>query len=110
MIEETPPPDLTDDIRARLWDAAIRVGTLVKYQSAGTIEFVYDRTSHEVYFPDVNCRLQVIKKKNFEKYRNNHQEKYLSSWIIDDLKSLRSFILLFIYKLNLEKKKKCISH
>jgi acetyl/propionyl-CoA carboxylase alpha subunit len=47
IIEETPPADLTDDIGVRLGDAAIRVGTLVKYRSAGTIEFVYDRTSHE---------------------------------------------------------------
>jgi acetyl/propionyl-CoA carboxylase alpha subunit len=64
MIEETPPPDLTDDIRARLRNAAIRLGTLVKYRSAGTVEFVYYRTSHEFYFPEANCRLQVIKKKN----------------------------------------------
>jgi len=80
IIEETPPADLTNDIGARLGDATFRVGTLVIYRSAGIIEFVYDRTSHEFYFPDVNCRFQVIKKKNFE--------KYLSSWIIDDLKSL----------------------
>jgi urea carboxylase len=60
MIEETPPPNLTDDIRARLRDAAVRLGTLVKYRSAGTVEFVYDRTCHQFYFLEVNCRLQVI--------------------------------------------------
>lgn len=63
IIEETPPPNLTDDIRTRLRDAAIRLGTLIKYRSAGTVEFVYDRISQEFYFLEVNCRLQVIKKK-----------------------------------------------
>jgi acetyl/propionyl-CoA carboxylase alpha subunit len=67
IIEETPSPEITDDLHALLRDAAIRVCTLVKHRSAGTIEFVYDRTSHEFHFPEVNCRLQVIKKKNFFK-------------------------------------------
>ncbi len=61
IVEETPPPNITDDVRTRLRDAAIRLGTLVKYRSAGTVEFVYDRTSQEFYFLEVNCRLQVIK-------------------------------------------------
>jgi urea carboxylase len=63
IVEETPPPHLTDEIRARLRDAAVRLGTLVKYRSAGTVEFVYDRTCHEFYFLEVNCRLQVIKRR-----------------------------------------------
>ncbi len=59
IVEETPPPHITDDVRARLRNAAIRLGALVKYQSAGTVEFVYDRTTEEFYFLEVNCRLQV---------------------------------------------------
>ncbi|CAF3983355.1 unnamed protein product [Adineta steineri] len=59
IVEETPAPNLTDDVRSRLHDAALRLGTLAKYRSAGTIEFVYDRTNQEFYFLEVNCRLQV---------------------------------------------------
>ncbi|CAF3731914.1 unnamed protein product [Rotaria sordida] len=59
IVEETPPPNLSDNVRARLRDAAIRLGTSVKYRSAGTVEFVYDRTCNEFYFLEVNCRLQV---------------------------------------------------
>jgi urea carboxylase len=69
IVEETPPPNVTDDVRIRLRDAAVRLGTLVKYRSAGTVEFVYDRKSQEFYFLEVNCRLQVIKNKiHFEYY------------------------------------------
>ncbi|UJR35720.1 hypothetical protein I4U23_028470 [Adineta vaga] len=59
IVEEAPPPNLSDDTRARLRDSAIRLGSLVKYRSAGTVEFIYDRTSNEFYFLEVNCRLQV---------------------------------------------------
>jgi len=60
IVEESPAPNIRDDVRARLRDAAIRLGKLVKYQSAGTVEFVYDRISEEFYFLELNCRLQVI--------------------------------------------------
>ncbi|CAF0967702.1 unnamed protein product [Rotaria sordida] len=59
IVEETPPPNLSDEVRVCLRDAAVRLGTSVKYRSAGTVEFVYDRTCNEFYFLEVNCRLQV---------------------------------------------------
>ncbi|CAF4679069.1 unnamed protein product, partial [Rotaria sp. Silwood2] len=49
IVEETPAPNLSDDVRARLRDAAVRLGMLAKYRSAGTVEFVYDRTCNEFY-------------------------------------------------------------
>jgi urea carboxylase len=59
VIEETPAPGLTDDTRARLLDAAVRLGRAVGYRSAGTVEFVYDVQAGEFYFLEVNTRLQV---------------------------------------------------
>jgi urea carboxylase len=59
LIEETPAPGLDDAVRRRLTDCAIRLGEAVKYQSAGTIEFVLDAVSQEFYFLEVNTRLQV---------------------------------------------------
>jgi urea carboxylase len=59
VIEETPAPGLADETRARLLDAAVRLGRAVGYRSAGTVEFVYDVSSAEFYFLEVNTRLQV---------------------------------------------------
>ncbi len=59
VIEETPAPGLPDDIRARLLETAIRLGKAVRYQSAGTVEFIYDNSGGDFYFLEVNTRLQV---------------------------------------------------
>ncbi|HWZ79239.1 MAG TPA: urea carboxylase [Candidatus Sulfotelmatobacter sp.] len=59
VIEETPAPGLPDDIRARLLETAIRLGKAVRYQSAGTVEFIYDNSCGDFYFLEVNTRLQV---------------------------------------------------
>jgi urea carboxylase len=59
VIEETPAPGLTDAQRARLHATAVRLAQAVHYQSAGTVEFVYDASNGEFYFLEVNTRLQV---------------------------------------------------
>jgi len=59
VIEETPAPGLTAEARARLFDAAVRLGRAVRYRSAGTVEFIYDADSGAFYFLEVNTRLQV---------------------------------------------------
>ena len=59
IIEETPAPGLSNLTRANLQAAAIRLGASVSYQSAGTVEFVYDVAEEEFYFLEVNTRLQV---------------------------------------------------
>jgi urea carboxylase len=59
VIEETPAPALSDDQRQALFDAAERLGRAVGYQSAGTVEFIYDTAAGEFYFLEVNTRLQV---------------------------------------------------
>ena len=59
VIEETPAPGLTDIQRANLLATAVQLGKAVNYQSAGTVEFVYDVQTSEFYFLEVNTRLQV---------------------------------------------------
>ena len=59
VLEETPAPDLPDAVRARLHDAATRLGESVSYASAGTVEFIYDAAREEFSFLEVNTRLQV---------------------------------------------------
>ena len=59
VVEETPAPHLTSAVRKRLHEAAIALGQAVKYESAGTVEFLYDVDREEPYFLEVNTRLQV---------------------------------------------------
>jgi urea carboxylase len=59
IIEETPAPGLSEDTRSRLHESAVRLAKSVNYQSAGTVEYVYDVGCEEFYFLEVNTRLQV---------------------------------------------------
>lgn len=59
VVEEAPAPDLPDAVREALHAAAVRLGEAVAYESAGTIEFVYDAAAQQFYFLEVNTRLQV---------------------------------------------------
>ncbi|HLJ64196.1 MAG TPA: urea carboxylase, partial [Stellaceae bacterium] len=59
VVEETPAPHLSRKTRQTLRQAAIALGRAVSYASAGTVEFVYDVERDEVYFLEVNTRLQV---------------------------------------------------
>ncbi|MBI1367605.1 MAG: urea carboxylase [Planctomycetes bacterium] len=59
VIEETPAPGLLAADRARLFDAATRLGSAINYRSAGTVEFIYDVARNAFYFLEVNTRLQV---------------------------------------------------
>ncbi|MBB3593324.1 urea carboxylase [Rhizobium sp. BK529] len=59
VVEETPAPGLSAATRARLHKAAVDLGSAVSYESAGTVEFIYDPQREEFYFLEVNTRLQV---------------------------------------------------
>jgi urea carboxylase len=59
VVEETPAPGLSAEVRERLHETAVQLGRAVRYQSAGTVEFVYDVARAEFYFLEVNTRLQV---------------------------------------------------
>jgi len=60
LIEEAPAHRLAEDVRARLFEAALALGRAIGYDSAGTVEFVLDAArGDEPYFLEMNTRLQV---------------------------------------------------
>ncbi len=59
VIEETPAPNITQEVRDALAATAVKLGKAINYRSAGTVEFVYDKSTGEFYFLEVNTRLQV---------------------------------------------------
>ncbi|MGE6368489.1 acetyl-CoA carboxylase biotin carboxylase subunit [Planococcus kocurii] len=58
VIEESPSPNLPQDVRERLCAAALQAGKAVNYTNAGTVEFIVD-SNNEFYFLEMNTRLQV---------------------------------------------------
>lgn len=58
LIEESPAPNLPDEIRQAMCDAAVRLVHEAKYTNAGTVEFIVDQ-EHNFYFIEVNARIQV---------------------------------------------------
>lgn len=59
VIEETPAPGISEELRRDLLDTAVRLGKALNYRSAGTVEYVYDVDEENYYFLEVNTRLQV---------------------------------------------------
>ncbi|MES2553647.1 MAG: urea carboxylase, partial [Pseudomonadota bacterium] len=59
VIEETPAPHISEPVRQALCATAVKLCSALNYRSAGTVEFVYDKTTSEFYFLEVNTRLQV---------------------------------------------------
>ncbi len=59
VVEETPAPNLPDATLEAMQNAAIALAASVQYESAGTIEFIYDSEAQKFYFLEVNTRLQV---------------------------------------------------
>ena len=59
VIEETPAPNLTAEVREALALAATQLVADNHYRSAGTVEFILDQDTSEFYFLEVNTRLQV---------------------------------------------------
>ncbi len=58
LIEESPSPAVTPELRARLMETAARAARASHYVNAGTVEFLMDR-DHNFYFMEMNTRLQV---------------------------------------------------
>ena len=58
LIEESPSPALNEELREKMGEAAIRAVSAAKYEGAGTVEFLLDK-SKNFYFIEMNTRIQV---------------------------------------------------
>jgi acetyl-CoA carboxylase, biotin carboxylase subunit len=58
LCEETPSPALTPELRERMGIAAVKGAAAIKYEGAGTIEFLLDKNG-DFYFMEMNTRIQV---------------------------------------------------
>lgn len=58
LVEESPSPFMTDDLRQRMGEAAKKAAAAINYESVGTIEFLVDK-HRNFYFMEMNTRIQV---------------------------------------------------
>jgi acetyl-CoA carboxylase biotin carboxylase subunit len=58
LVEESPSPFMTDELRDQMGAAAIRAGEAIKYEGVGTVEFLVDKFRN-FYFMEMNTRIQV---------------------------------------------------
>lgn len=58
LIEEAPSPAVTQALRERMGEIAVKAAKAIRYEGAGTLEFLLDQ-SGEFYFMEMNTRLQV---------------------------------------------------
>jgi acetyl-CoA carboxylase biotin carboxylase subunit len=59
MIEEAPAPSLSDKQREEIRQAGVTIAREIKYESLGTVEFIYDQNTGRFYFLEMNTRIQV---------------------------------------------------
>jgi acetyl-CoA carboxylase biotin carboxylase subunit len=58
LIEETPSPAVSAELRAEIGETAVRAASAIKYGTAGTVEFLLDKNNN-FYFMEMNTRIQV---------------------------------------------------
>mgnify|MGYP002133671484 FL=1 len=58
LTEETPSPFMTDELRLKMGEAAVKAAEYIKYEGAGTVEFLVDK-HRNFYFMEMNTRIQV---------------------------------------------------
>ena len=58
LVEETPSPFMTEELREKMGQAAIKAAQAINYQSVGTVEFLVDK-DRNFYFMEMNTRIQV---------------------------------------------------
>ncbi|HQW12725.1 MAG TPA: acetyl-CoA carboxylase biotin carboxylase subunit [Saprospiraceae bacterium] len=58
LVEESPSPFMTDELRAEMGQAAIKAGQAINYEGVGTVEFLVDK-HRKFYFMEMNTRIQV---------------------------------------------------
>lgn len=58
LTEETPSPFMTDELREKMGEAAVKAAEFIQYEGAGTVEFLVDK-HRNFYFMEMNTRIQV---------------------------------------------------
>lgn len=58
LVEEAPSPFMTDELRQKMGEAAVKAGKSIKYEGVGTVEFLVDKYRN-FYFMEMNTRIQV---------------------------------------------------
>ena len=58
LVEETPSPFMTPELREKMGEAAIKAAKAVRYEGVGTVEFLVDK-NRDFYFMEMNTRIQV---------------------------------------------------
>ena len=58
LTEETPSPFMTEDLRRDMGEAAVKAAEFIRYEGAGTVEFLVDK-DRNFYFMEMNTRIQV---------------------------------------------------
>ena len=58
LVEESPSPFMTPELRQRMGEAAIKAASAINYESVGTVEFLVDK-NRNFYFMEMNTRIQV---------------------------------------------------
>eukprot|EP00756_Hemistasia_phaeocysticola_P006678 Hpha_TRINITY_DN13951_c0_g1::TRINITY_DN13951_c0_g1_i1::g.35686::m.35686/K01968/E6.4.1.4A; 3-methylcrotonyl-CoA carboxylase alpha subunit len=59
VLEEAPAPGLSEELRKKMGETAVRAAKAVGYVGAGTVEFIFDTADDKYYFMEMNTRLQV---------------------------------------------------
>ena len=59
IIEESPSTRISEEVRNKMGESAVKLAKKIKYESAGTVEFLFDDNTEEFWFLEVNTRLQV---------------------------------------------------
>lgn len=100
LIEETPSPAISPEIREVMGLASVKAAKAVDYVGAGTIEYIFNRKNNEFYFMEMNTRIQVehpvtemvtgvdlikeqIRIANNEKLSHKQEEITFTGWSIE---------------------------
>ncbi len=59
MVEEAPSPVLSAGLREEMCESALKIARHIRYENAGTVEFILDQDTRKFYFLEMNTRIQV---------------------------------------------------
>src|SRR5699024_8779837 len=59
LVEETPYPAITEEMRKEMGEASVKAAEAVHYVGVGTIEYIFDLDENKFYFMEMNTRIQV---------------------------------------------------